>query len=325
MKICYCRTKENSECFSQILYKKLNMFKIILNLKKYYPFYLMLILPSLYYIIFKYLPIFGNIIAFRRYKIGGSLFGEEWVGLRYFSLFVNDPYFWQVFKNTFILGVCTMFFNFPMPIVLALSLNEVKNAVFKRFVQTASYLPHFFTVVVVTGIIKELLSPSMGMVNELIKLMNHEPIHFLQKPEWFRPIYVISEVWQTTGWGAIIYMAAISNISPELYQSAEIDGANRWQQALNITLPSLAPTAIILFILNSGKLIDVSMQKILLLYNPMTYSTADTIETYIYRVGMEMQNYSYSTAVGIFNSFLGILLVSVSNYIAGRVSETTLW
>src|SRR5215217_7803707 len=204
-------------------------------LRRDWQLYSLAILPLLFFAIFRYLPMLGNVIAFRRYQPGGDIFGQTWVGLRYFRLFWSDPTFWQVFTNTLILGGLTLLLVFPMPIVLALLLNEVRSRVLKRFVQTVSYLPHFLSIVVVAGIILQLLSID-GVVNQALRAVGHESIPFIQQPGWFRSIYVSSEMWQTVGWGTILYLAALTTIDDDLYEAARIDGTNRWRQTWHVTL-----------------------------------------------------------------------------------------
>lgn len=218
--------------------------------RKNWQLYSLLVLPLINYVIFKYAPMVGNIIAFRKFVPGGPVLGTKWVGSKYFKMFINDPVFWNVFKNTFVLSLESLIIGFPIPIIFALLLNEIRGEKFKRFVQTVSYLPHFLSTVIVVGMIKELLSPSTGVVNMIIKNYKGTTINFIADPAWFRPIYIISGIWQGMGWGAIIYLAALSNINPELYESASIDGANRWKQTLHITIPGILPTIIIMLILN---------------------------------------------------------------------------
>lgn len=287
--------------------------------------YTLLILPVIYYVIFKYGPMLGNIIAFRSYVPGGPLFGTEWVGLKYFKLFIADPTFWNVFKNTLIISVLQLVIGFPFPIIFALLLNELTGSKFKRFVQTVSYLPYFLSTVVVVGMIQDLLSPSSGVINMIIKHFTGTTINFLSLPQWFRTIYVSSGIWQGLGWGAILYLAALSNINMELYDSAKIDGANRWQQTLHVTIPGIMPTIVILLILNIGNLLAVGYEKIMLLYNPLTYSTADVISTYLYRMGLESNNFSYATAIGLFESVIGLILVFGADRFSKKFSGTSLW
>jgi len=286
--------------------------------------YSLAILPLVFFAVFRYLPMLGNVIAFRRYEPGGSLFGSEWVGLHYFQLFWGDPTFWQVFTNTLILGGLTLLFTFPMPIILALLLNEVRTRSLKRFVQSVSYLPHFLSIVVVAAIIMQLLSDN-GAVNQALHAVGHAPITFLQQPGWFRQIYVSSEVWQTAGWGTILYLAALTTIDAQLYEQARIDGANRWQQTWHVTLPGIRPTMMTLLILNIGTFMAVGFEKILLLYNPLTYPTADVISTYLYRVGVVSGSFSYAAAIGLFDSIIGLTLVISANFISRRLVGAGLW
>lgn len=286
--------------------------------------YSLLVIPILFLLIFKYLPMAGNVIAFRKFVPGGFIFGEEWVGLKYIKMFINDPTFWKVFRNTLTLGALTLLFTFPLPIAFALLLNEVTGKKFKKFVQTASYLPHFLSTVIVAGILLELLA-SNGAINVIYRFFTGETISFIQSPQWFRSIYVASEVWQRTGYGAILYLAALTNIDESLYEAAKIDGAGRWKQTLYVTLPGILPTVVTVFILNVGSFMAVGFEKILLLYNPLTYSTGDVISTYLYRVGLQSNNFSYATAIGLFESLIGLTLVLSSNKISQKLTSRSLW
>ncbi|HKT02080.1 MAG TPA: ABC transporter permease subunit, partial [Rugosimonospora sp.] len=286
--------------------------------------YSLVVLPLLFFAVFRYLPMIGNVIAFRRYEPGGSIFGQEWVGLHYVRLFLSDPTFWHVFTNTLILGALTLVFCFPLPVVLALLLNEVRTRFLKRFVQSVSYLPHFLSIVVVAGIITQFLSAD-GTANQFTKLLGHAPIEFLQQPGWFRTIYVSSEAWQTVGWGTILYLAALTGIDENLYEAARIDGASRWRQTWHITLPGIRPTMVTLLILNTGTFMAVGFEKVLLLYNPLTYPTADVISTYLYRVGVVSGSFSYAAAIGLFEAVIGLTLVLSANSIARRTVGTSLW
>jgi len=293
-------------------------------LKKDWRLYTFLALPVLFLAIFRYVPMAGNIIAFRRFQPGGSLFGEYWVGFYYFEQFWNDPTFWRVFTNTLILGALSLVVVFPLPIILALLLNEVRTRTFKRAVQTITYLPHFMSIVIVAGIVLQLTSLD-GTINQIISAVGGEPVSFMQDPSWFRTIYVSSEVWQTVGWGTILYLAALTTIDDQLYEAARIDGANRWQQTWHITLPGIRPTMIVLLILNIGSFLAVGFEKILLLYNPLLYPTADVISTYLFRVGINSGSYSYSTAIGLFEAIIGLTLVMSANAISRRVVGSSLW
>ncbi len=298
-------------------------------LRRDWQLYSLAILPLLFFAIFRYLPMLGNVIAFRRFRPGGgdffeNVFGDQWVGLRYVRLFLSDPTFWDVFFNTLILGVLTLLFLFPLPIVLALLLNEVRHRALKRFVQSVSYLPHFLSIVVVAGMIMQFMSVD-GVANQMVRFFGGEPIPFLQRAEWFRTIYVSSEVWQTVGWGTILYLAALTTIDNDLYEAARIDGANRWRQTWHVTLPGIRPTIVTLLILNIGTFMAVGFEKILLIYNPLTYPTADVISTYLFRVGVQSGLFSYAAAIGLFEALIGLFLVLSANAISRRMVGASLW
>jgi putative aldouronate transport system permease protein len=294
-------------------------------LRKDFSLYLMLLVPFIILFIYRYLPLFGLIIAFKNYNIVDGFLGSPWVGLKWFYEFFGSDNFLKLLRNSVLINVYELIWGFPIPIILALLLNEINNAFFKRTVQTISYLPHFLSNVVVVGIIMQLLSPTTGVVNAVLEKIGLEPIYFLTRPEWFRTIYVASGIWQGAGWGSIIYLAALAAIDPELYESAVIDGANRFRQTIHITLPSILPTIIILLILEMGKMLDVGFEKIILMYNPLTYETADVIDTFVYRRGLGQMEYSYSTAVGLFKSVISLIMIITANKISKKVSETSLW
>ncbi|MFF4833053.1 ABC transporter permease [Streptomyces sp. NPDC001315] len=293
-------------------------------LRRDWQLYSLAVLPLLFFLVFRYLPMIGNVIAFRRFEPGGSILGEQWVGLRYVRMFLSDPTFWQVFRNTLWLGGLTLVFCFPIPIVLALLLNEVRRRSLKRFVQSVSYLPHFLSIVIVAGITMQMLATD-GPVNHLLGALGHDPIRFIQEPEWFRTIYVGSEIWQTAGWGTILYLAALTTIDEDLYEAARIDGANRWQQIWHVTLPGIRPTMITLLILNIGTFMAVGFEKVLLLYNPLTYPTSDVISTYLYRAGVESNSFSYAAAIGLFEAIIGLFLITSANQLSRRTVGTSLW
>lgn len=293
-------------------------------LRRDWPLYTFAILPLIFLAIFRYVPMLGNVIAFRRFRPGGSIFGDEWVGTLYVDMFIRDPAFWNVFSNTVIIGAMTLVVCFPLPIILALMLNEVRRKHFKKIVQSISYLPHFLSVVIVVGMVYQLLS-LQGTVNQITEAFGGDPVSFLQKPEWFRFIYVASEAWQTVGWGTILYLAALTAVDDALYEAARIDGANRWQQTWHVTIPGIRPTMITLLILNIGNFLNVGFEKVLLLYNPMTYSTGDIISTYLYRVGLVSNNLSYAAAIGLFQAIIGFAMVMSANYISRRLVGTSLW
>lgn len=296
-------------------------------LRKHKVLYLLMLPGILYYLIFKYWPMYGIIISFQDFSIGRGIMGSKFVGLKHFiEFFYVTPGSWKLIRNTILLNVYDLIFHFPAPIILAILFNELKNRTFKRFVQTISYMPHFLSTVVIAGIIVIFLSPTTGIVNHLLeRWFGIEPIMFLGLPEWFRTIYIGSEIWQRIGWGTILYLAAIAGIDPTLYEAAKIDGASRFQQIRHITFVGMVPVMIILFVLNLGSFMEVGFQKILLLYNPMNYETSDVINTFVYRRGILDADFSFATAVGLFQSVIGFVLVVFANRLARKYSETSLW
>ncbi|WP_256257802.1 MULTISPECIES: sugar ABC transporter permease [unclassified Paenibacillus] len=279
----------------------------------------------LYYLIFKYLPMGGIVISFKDYSLYKGIWESSWVGLKFYNMFFQSPDFWTLLRNTFLLGLYKLVFGFPAPIILALLLNEVKNAFFKRFVQTVSYLPHFISNVVVAGMVVMFLSPTSGIVNRFIESLGFDAIHFMVRPELFRTIYVSSEIWQHIGWETIIYLAALTSIDPALYEAADIDGASRWNKLWSVTLPGIAPAIIILFILNVGRVLEIGFEKVFLLYNPATYSTADILSTYVYRTGLINGNFSYAAAIDMFTGIICLIFIYAANTLSRRLSETSLW
>ena len=288
--------------------------------------YAMLVVPIIYYIVFRYLPMFGNIIAFRRYRAGGNLFGSGAFGLKYFKSFIKDASFWRAFKNTLILNVTYLAFRFPLTLIFALLINEIRNLHWKKFVQTVSYLPHFISMVIVCGMIKELVATN-GPLNAIVHMFGGESIQFLAVAKYFVPIFTISGVWQSIGWGTILYLAAMANINPSLYEAAAVDGAGHFQRVWHITLPSILPTITTLLILDIGGLVGSggSFEKVFLLYNPMIYSSADIISTYVYRMGIGSGNYSYATAVGLFEGLINLVLLTIANLTSKKLTDSSLF
>lgn len=286
--------------------------------------YLMLFPVVTYYLIFHYAPMYGLLIAFKDYGIADGVWQSPWVGFAHFQNFFESPYFWRLMQNTLLISFYELLFAFPAPIILALLLNELRLIIFKRVVQTISYLPHFISIVVVAGMIVDFTARD-GLINNILVMFGIEPITFLQEAGWFRSMYISSGVWQGIGWGSIIYLAAMSTIDPALYDAARIDGAGRWKQTLNVTIPGIMPTIVILLILNIGSMLSVGSEKIILLYNPLTYETADVISTYVYRKGILGADFGYSAAVGLFNSIVSFILLTLANTISKRVSEHRLW
>ncbi|MFX3636015.1 MAG: ABC transporter permease [Candidatus Pristimantibacillus sp.] len=297
---------------------------ILKDLKRNKYIYFMLLPVIAYYAIFQYGPMYGLQIAFKDYSVGQGIWKSEWIGFQHFIDFFNGFYFWRLIRNTLLINIYELLFAFPAAIILALLLNEIRNNVFKRIVQTISYLPHFISIVVVVGMMVDFLSRD-GLINQLLVLFGFESIVFLREPEWFRFLFVSSGVWQGIGWGSIIYLAAMSSIDPTLYEAAKIDGAGRWKQTLHITIRGIMPTIVIMLILNMGSMLSVGSDKVLLMYNPSTYSTADVISTYVYRKGILEASYSYTAAVGLFNSIISFILIISANTISKRLSDNKLW
>lgn len=288
---------------------------------RYWQLYAMLMLPVIYFIIFKYVPMVGNVLAFRRYRPGLGPYGTKWVGLLYFEKFMGDRSFWQAFTNTLTLSLLNLLINFPIPIIFAVMLNEVRHLRFKKLVQTVSYMPRFISTVVVIAIMGELLSPSTGLVNNFLRnTLGRQPIYFMNEPQYFRALYVLTDTWQFTGWTAIIYLAAITGISSDLFEAATIDGATRFQQMIYVTIPSIMPTIMVMFILNMGRLLSLGFEKVLLMYTPSNSGVSDIIDTLVYRTGLANQNYSYATAIGLFSGIIGVVLVTLSNYISRKTT-----
>ncbi|MCL6429289.1 MAG: ABC transporter permease subunit [Anaerolineae bacterium] len=297
---------------------------VVTALKRDKWLYAMVLLPLVYFAIFHYWPMYGITLAFKDFDIGKGISGSPWTGLKYFQQFFSNPYSWKLVRNTVLLRLWHLSIGFPAPIILALLLNELRNEKFKRFVQTSSYLPHFISSVVVAGMVISFLA-SDGPVNRLVRLLGGQPVPWLQRPEWFRPIYTFAGIWQHAGWSSVIYLAALTGISPELYEAAVIDGAGRWQRLRHITLPGIMPTVTIMLLLRIGQLLTVDYQMIILLYSPSTYETADVLATYVYRRGIVGADFSYATAVGLFQAIVGLVFIIGSNAIAKRLGDTSLW
>lgn len=296
------------------------------HFRRYWQLYIMMLLPLSHFLLFKYAPLIGNVLAFRRYRPGMGPYGTEWAGLAYFERFFQDPSFWRAFNNTLVLSFGNILINFPIPIIFALLLNEVRAERFRKFVQTVSYMPRFISVVVVIAIISELLSPSSGLLNRVLgQLFGMEPIYFINEPQYFRPIYILSETWQYTGWTAIIYLAAITGVNRELFEAADIDGASRFQKVINVTIPSIMSTIMVMLILNVGSLLSLGFEKVLLLYTPSNAMVSDIIDTLVYRTGLANQNYSYATAIGLFSGVVGVILVSSTNWLSKKMSGESIY
>ncbi|WP_252227383.1 ABC transporter permease [Caldicoprobacter algeriensis] len=299
--------------------------KFIVTISKHKYLYLMLIPGIAFFIIFHYIPMYGAVIAFKEYNIMQGILGSPWIGFKYFKHAFESPFFGEILWNTFIISVYKLIWGFPAPIILALLLNEVKNMKFRRTIQTVSYLPHFISWVVIGGMFTDLLSPQTGIVNNIIKMFGGQPIYFMASKEWFRTVLVVSSIWKEVGWNSIIYLAALSSIDPQLYEASQIDGANRWQQTWYITLPGIMSTIAILLILRLGNILNAGFEQVFIMYNPSVYEVADIIDTWVYRVGLQGMRYSLATAVGLFKSVVGFILVITSNWLAKRMGESGIW
>lgn len=287
--------------------------------------YILLIPGLLYFIIFKYLPMFGIIIAFQDYQPYLGILKSEWVGFEHFRDFFTNPDFFKLLRNTLLISLYNLVFSFPLPIVLALLLNEVKNSAFKRTVQTTVYVPHFISWVVVASITYVLLTTEGGVINEILFRLTGNKIAFLTDPKWFRPLIVMQTIWKETGWGTIIFLAALSGVDPTLYEAATVDGATRWQQTWYITLPAISSTIVIMLILRLGSILDTGFEQIFLMMNSLNREVADVFDTYVYVMGITQGAFSYSTAVGLFKSVVGLILIEAANYFARKVGETSLF
>lgn len=287
---------------------------------------LLIVLPVVvHYLIFVYYPMYGNIIAFKDYSPVLGINGSEWVGFKYFLQFFRSPYFWRVLRNTLLISCYSILWGFPIPIIFALMTNDLRNGIFKRVVQAVSYIPYFISTVIICGMLVNFLSPSNGIVNTIIELFGGKPINFLMEPGWFRTVFIASGIWQGFGWSSIIYLAALTGINPELYEAATMDGASKLQQVIHVSVPCILPTIIVTFIMQIGTLMSVGYEKLILLYNPVTLDVADVISSYVYRTGLVEGNYSFGSAVGLFNSVINLLLVFLANRISKKASEVSLW
>jgi putative aldouronate transport system permease protein len=286
----------------------------------------MMVMPVVaYYIIFHYFPMYGAVIAFKQFNIAKGIWDSPWVGFKHFQDFFGSYYFWRVIRNTLLINLYSLIFGFPMPIILALLLNEIRAALFKKLIQTATYLPHFISLIVICGMIIDFVGRD-GLINDIIVWFGGERSALLSSADNFRAIYITSGIWQEIGWGSIIYLAALSGINPELYEAAKVDGAGRWRQLLSITFPGLLPIILILLILKIGHMMDVGFEKIILLYNPTTYETADVISSYVYRKGLSgSYEYSSSAAIGLFQSLINFSLLISANWLTKKMNGSGLW
>ena len=286
--------------------------------------YLMVLPVIIYYILFHYKPMYGIIISFMDYNPRRGVSGSQWVGMKHFIDFFTGPYFWRLLGNTLKLSLSTLIFGFPVPIILALLINELHNKKFSKAVQTITYMPHFVSMVVLCAMVRQFVGAN-GFITNFLSMFGYDGGNLLNHGEYWIPIYVISNIWQGAGWGSIVYLAALTGIDSELYDAAKVDGANRWKQTLNVTIPCLLPTIIIMLIMRVGQIMGVGYEKTILLYNEGIYDVADIISTYVYRRGLLDRQFSFSTAVGLFNSVVNFILVIGANQISKKTTETSLW
>ena len=294
------------------------------DLSRHWGKYVMFLPVLVILFLFNYKPMYGIVIAFKNYKPARGIVGSQWVGLKHFEAFINDFYFLRVFRNTIVIALKTLLWGFPAPVILALLMNEIWSTRYKRIVQSISYIPHFISMVIVCGLITQFCYYN-GAINDVIEFFGGTRSSLLQNSKNFHTIYVASEIWQNIGWGTIIYLAALSGIDTELYEAAAIDGAGKLRQAIHVTLPGILPIITIQLILRMGNLLSVGSEKILLLYNPTTYETADVIATYVYRRGLLENDFSYSTAVNMFNSLINVVLLLSTNWLSKKMSDISMF
>lgn len=292
---------------------------------KNYQLYLLLLPVLAYYVIFCYIPMYGITLAFKEFDPIKGIFGNQWVGLKYFERFFRSYDCWRVIKNTLQISIYSLIAGFPVPIVLSLMLNEVRHKWFEKAVQTITYAPHFISTVVFVGMLVTFLNPSSGIINVLLQKIGMEPIHFMQDPKYFNSIYVFSGIWQEAGWGCIIYMAVLSTVDPELYEAGYVDGMNKLQKIWYIDFPSLLPTVSIMLILSVGGIMNVGFEKVFLMQNNMNIASSQVISTYVYNVGLMGFQFSYATAIGLLNSVVNFIMLAIVNLIVKRLGEVSLW
>lgn len=299
--------------------------KTLKSMRRNYQLYLLILPAFLYFLIFVYFPMYGIQIAFKDFVGNLGIWGSPWVGFKHFARLIESPNFGLILKNTLQISLYSLIVGFPVPVILALFLNEAKDGFFKKLVQTVTYAPYFISVVVLVGMLQVFFSLNNGIVNILLEKIGAMPVDWLSKKEYFQSLYVLSGVWQGTGWGAIIYLARLSGVEPELHEAARIDGATRFKRMIHINIPAIVPTMIILFILSSGSIMSVGFEKVFLMQNPLVLDTSEVISTYVYKIGLVNAQYSFSTAVGLLNSVVNLALLAAVNLISSKVSETSLW
>jgi putative aldouronate transport system permease protein len=298
---------------------------LVRNWIRDYQLYILLLPAIVYILIFAYGPMYGLLIAFKDFRVSIGVWGSPWVGLEHFVRFITAPNFWTIISNTIGVSVYQLAVGFPIPILLAIGINEVSNRLFKKSVQMVTYMPHFISTVVISGMIVLFLDQDRGIINHLISFLGGPRISYMTEPEWFKTIFVFSGIWQHAGFGTIIYLAALSSVDPQQIEAATIDGANRLQKIIHVDLPAIVPVIVILLILDLGTLLSVGFEKALLLQNPLNMESADIIQTYVYRVGLIGGQFGYSTAIGLFNAIINFILLIAANRISRKVNETSLW
>ncbi|WP_318628295.1 ABC transporter permease [Paenibacillus polymyxa] len=299
--------------------------KIWNQIKRDYELYLFLLPIIIIYLVFKYYPMYGIQIAFKDFSPSRGIWGSEWVGFKHFIDFFDSYNFWTIMTNTLTLSALSLVFSFPAPIIIAIMLNQMLAKRYKKIVQTVIYAPHFISTVVLVGMLNVFLSPNSGIVNHIITWFGGDPIMFLADEGWFRPLYILSGVWQETGFATIIYLAALAGVNPELHEAAIMDGASKWKRVMHVDIPSILPTIVILLILALGNIMGIGFEKAFLMQNDLNYATSNIIPTYVYEIGIQKAQYSFSTAVGLFNSVVNIILIVTVNRIAKKLTETSLW
>ncbi len=299
----------------------------LLIMKKYKYYYLLMLPGILYFIIYKYIPMFGIVIAFKDYVPWYGFINSEWVGFKNFNMFFSSVYFWRLLRNAFVINGLKIIFSFPLQLIFALLLNEVLHLKYKKIVQTVSYLPHFFSWVVLGGLMFNLFNTNYGVIPKVMESIGMQPVSLLMSPGLFRPLLVITAAWRYMGWGAIVYIAALAGIDPNLYEAAVIDGANKWKQMIHVTLPSIIPLFIIMFIMRLGQVLGNDFQQILVLMNEngVLFEVGDVFETFVYRIGIQQGNFSYASAVGLFQGIVGFVFVVSTNYAVKKMGQDSLW
>lgn len=292
------------------------------SFRRHWQLYLVMAPALLYFVVFKYIPIANSVIAFKEYNVVDGIWGSPWAGFKYFEMFFSNPVFWTLIKNTLSISLYSLVIGFPIPIILAICLNEIRDGFFRRFTQLVTYAPYFISTVIVVSMLMLFLSPQLGAINHLLKALGQRPINFLASPGMFAGIFAWSGAWQFSGYAAVIYLAALSSIDPQLHDAAKVDGASRLQKIRHVDLPGIMPVILVILILNVGNLLSVSFEKVFLMQNPLNLTASEVISTYVYKIGLLNANYSFATAVGLFNSVVGMILLVLVNSLAKRLSNS---